>query len=75
VEFTIRSLVNRNCHQTNTDFRGNLFFSYIIVTIIFKIDKGLVATHTGHGEKWNSKEVVEYSVDIIETRTYLPFEG
>ena len=31
-----------------------------IVTILFKIIKGLVAIHTGHGEKWNSKEVVEY---------------
>jgi hypothetical protein len=60
VEFTLHSLVNRNCQQTNTDVRGNLSFSYIIVTNIFKISKGLVAIHTGHGEKWNSRGVVEY---------------
>jgi hypothetical protein len=45
------------------------------VTIIFNISKGLVAAHTGHGEKWNSKEVVEYYVDIMETRKCVPFEG
>jgi hypothetical protein len=75
VEFTIHSLVNRNCHQTNTDVKGNLSVSYIIVTIIFKISKGLVATHTVHGEKWKSKEILEYSVDIMETRICLQFDG
>jgi hypothetical protein len=53
-------LVNKSFHQTNTDITGNLIFSFIIVTILFKISKGLAATHTGHGEKWDSKEVIEY---------------
>ena len=31
-----------------------------IVNILFKAIKVLVAIHTGQGESWNSKEVVEY---------------
>jgi len=46
-----------------------------IVTILFKIINVLVAIHTGQGEKWNSKEIVEYEVDSMETRRYLYFES
>jgi len=35
----------------------------------------LVATHTGHGENWNSKEADECYVGIMEIRKYLHFEG